>query len=375
MLISYLKDDIARQIVQRTMSIIGYSVNVMNESGVIIASGDPSRLYQRHEGAVLALTENCRVVIDEAFASQLKGVKPGINLPIIFRQRMVGVIGISGEPEKVQSYAELVCMAAELILEQAEMFEQNQWEKRYREQLASQLIYEQGSAASLASMAAYLNLDLTLPRIAVIVNLREREHSHQRELMEVLSNYSREALVMLHGLEQIVLLLPLSFTRHENNDETIKKSLRKLHAKLQVNFKVAIYAGGLFDGSAGLRRSFLGAQALQEMALCQNIKQSVLYYRDHVLPVLLNGFTDTWQAAELSHAWKLLRQSDSKDVLCRTLRCYFEQNCDLSQTSKQLHIHVNTLRYRLQKIEVVTSLKINKLDSIIQLYFGMQTSC
>ncbi len=41
---------------------------------------------------------------------------------------MVGVIGISGEPDKVQAYAELVRMAAELILEQAEMLEQNQWE-------------------------------------------------------------------------------------------------------------------------------------------------------------------------------------------------------------------------------------------------------
>ncbi len=49
---SYLKEDTARQIVQRTMSIIDYSVNVMNEYGVIIASGDPRRLHQRHEGAV-----------------------------------------------------------------------------------------------------------------------------------------------------------------------------------------------------------------------------------------------------------------------------------------------------------------------------------
>lgn len=81
---SYLKEDTARQIVQRAMSIIDYSVNVMNEHGVIIASGDPRRLHQRHEGAVLALTENRMVMIDEAVAGRLKGVKPGINLPIIF---------------------------------------------------------------------------------------------------------------------------------------------------------------------------------------------------------------------------------------------------------------------------------------------------
>lgn len=75
------------------------------------------------------------------------------------------------------------------------------------------------------------------------------------------------------------------------------------------------------------------------------------------LTVLLNDFAGSWQAGELSSAWQTLRQADTKDVLCHTLRCYFVQNCDLSQTSKQLHIHVNTLRYRLQKIEAITALK------------------
>lgn len=58
----------ARLIVQRAMQILSYSVNVMNAQGVIIASGDPQRVNQRHEGAVLALTENRIVEIDEATA-------------------------------------------------------------------------------------------------------------------------------------------------------------------------------------------------------------------------------------------------------------------------------------------------------------------
>ncbi|RPH20819.1 XRE family transcriptional regulator [Buttiauxella warmboldiae] len=372
MLTNILREETARQIVQRTMSIIDYSVNVMSEQGVIIASGDPSRLYQRHEGAVLALTENRMVVIDGAAAGKLQGVKPGINLPIIFRQRMVGVIGISGNPEKVQAYAELVRMAAEMILEQAEMLEQNQWEKRYREQLASLLIAEQSRGSSIGSIAAYLRLDLDLPRIALIVRLREQEHIRQRELLERLNSHSHEALVTLHGFDHIVMLLPLNFSRKEAREATIRKGVRKLYNQLSPGFNVTLFAGGWFDGPDGLHRSYLSAQALQAMALSQKINQTVLYYQDHCLPVLMNGYSGSWQADELSRAWLTLHEADKKEVLCRTLRCYFEQNCDLSQTSKQLHIHVNTLRYRLQKIELITSLKINKLSDIIQLYIGMQ---
>jgi len=46
-----------------------------------------------------------------------------------------------------------------------------------------------------------------------------------------------------------------------------------------------------------------------------------------------------------------------KGGLRYTLRHYFSQNCDQMQTAAQLHIHVNTLRYQLQRIEAITRLK------------------
>ncbi|MEX0633384.1 helix-turn-helix domain-containing protein [Serratia ureilytica] len=48
-----------------------------------------------------------------------------------------------------------------------------------------------------------------------------------------------------------------------------------------------------------------------------------------------------------------------KGVPRGTPRHYFSQNCDQTQTAAQLHIHVNTLRYRLQRIEAITGMKIN----------------
>ncbi|CAJ1893111.1 Carbohydrate diacid regulator [Aeromonas dhakensis] len=76
-----LNDTLARQIVSRAMKILSFSVNVMDEHGLIIASGNPERLHQRHEGAVLALTENRVVEISDATARELKGVRPGSTCP------------------------------------------------------------------------------------------------------------------------------------------------------------------------------------------------------------------------------------------------------------------------------------------------------
>ncbi|MEF1304961.1 sugar diacid recognition domain-containing protein, partial [Vibrio owensii] len=50
-----LDHTLAQQIVDRTMSIIGHNINVMNAAGTIIGSGDAERIGQKHDGAVLAL--------------------------------------------------------------------------------------------------------------------------------------------------------------------------------------------------------------------------------------------------------------------------------------------------------------------------------
>ncbi|MCF5929952.1 carbohydrate diacid regulon transcriptional regulator CdaR, partial [Xanthomonas perforans] len=47
---------LAQSIVDRAMTIIDGNVNVMDHSGVIIASGEPARIGQLHEGALLVLS-------------------------------------------------------------------------------------------------------------------------------------------------------------------------------------------------------------------------------------------------------------------------------------------------------------------------------
>lgn len=107
----------AKKIVKRAMKIIHHSVNVMDHDGVIIASGNSTRLNQRHTGAVLALRENRVVEIDQALAQKWNfEAQPGINLPIHYLGKNIGVVGISGEPTQVKQYAELVKMTAELIV-------------------------------------------------------------------------------------------------------------------------------------------------------------------------------------------------------------------------------------------------------------------
>ncbi|MBA7514082.1 Carbohydrate diacid regulator [subsurface metagenome] len=54
---------LAQDIVDKTMSILGKNINIMDEKGVIIGSGDKSRLNQFHEGAAQVIKEGKKLEI------------------------------------------------------------------------------------------------------------------------------------------------------------------------------------------------------------------------------------------------------------------------------------------------------------------------
>ncbi|UIM56557.1 sugar diacid recognition domain-containing protein [Serratia marcescens] len=366
-----LAEATARQIVQRAMGIISHSVNVMDSNGVIIASGNPQRLFQRHEGAVLALAENRVVEIDRATAEHLKGVRPGINLPFSFRNQRVGVIGISGEPAEVRAYAELVKMAAEMMVEQAALLDQHQWEKRYREELANQLLQPQPNTASLEAMAAYLGLDLRQTRIVWIVELQEAQPHLLRELLAELEATQRDALIAITGFNEMTLLRPACMAQGEWSLKLERQQAQRLQNQLKHRFRVRLIVGGFYDDPQSAYRSSLTARATQAMAQRLKLRHATLFYHDYPLPSLLCDLGEDWRAQELGRPWRTLGEQDEKGVLRSTLRHYFSQNCDQTQTAAQLHIHVNTLRYRLQRIEAITGMKINQLTDSLRLFIGM----
>ncbi|WP_194437975.1 sugar diacid recognition domain-containing protein [Vibrio fluminensis] len=376
-----LNETIARQIVERTMKIIPYSVNVMDEFGRIIGSGDPTRLRQRHEGSILAIAEQRVVAIDQATAEHLKGVKPGINLPIIFQDKVIGVIGISGDPDAVHQYGELVKMTAELIIEQAALMSQVEWHKRHREELVMQLI--QGASTDdgqIRVIAERLELDLTKPRIAAIVQVMPTDSdaplslAHLQQLVHLLEFPERDNLVGILSVStnEVVVLKPIELTKTGWSLDNERKRVTKLLKRVRQlgKFQIRIALGDYFADSDGLSKSYQTAKLTLNAVADQ--QGEVFFYQNHRLPVLLSSlFEESWKADQLREPFDLLVQNDSKGTLEKTLKAYFAQNCDAYQTCQILHIHRNTLRYRLERIEEITSLNINNLDDKLHLYLAL----
>ena len=301
----------------------------------------------------------------------------------MFNQKVIGVVGISGKPEVVRNYGELVKMTAELIIEQAELMSKIEWDKRHREELVMQLINGSNlNDSQLMAIAERLQLDLSQPRIASIIRVQSKSGeqltlTNLQHLIHLLENPERDNLVGITSvsMNEVVVLKPITLNKDgwskSFEQQRVQKLLRRIEKEANYTIKIAL--GDYFPTLSGLSQSYLTAKATMDSVLDnENSDQQVFFYQDHILPVLLHGLKEEhWRYEQLQRPLQDLKLQDSRGTLLKTLKVFFEQNCDLAQTSERLHIHRNTLRYRLDNIEEKTGLNINKLSDITWLYLAV----
>ncbi|WP_380181923.1 CdaR family transcriptional regulator [Kalamiella sp. sgz302252] len=376
----HLDARLAQEIVARTMKIIDSNVNVMDARGRIIGSGDRERIGEMHEGALLALSQARIVDIDDAVAKHLHGVRPGINLPMRIDGEIVGVIGLTGEPESLRHYGELVCMTAEMMLEQARLLHMLAQDSRLREELVLNLIRSDTISPALAEWAQRLRIDLNQPRVVAVVEVDSGQlgvdsaMSELQQLQTLLTTPERDNLIAIVSLTEMVVLKP-AFNAHGRFDaEDHRKRVALLQSRMKENghLRMRIALGNFFTGPGSIARSYRTARTTMLVGKQRMPEQRSYFYQDLVLPVLLDSLRGGWQAGELSRPLAKLKAMDNNGLLRRTLIAWFSHNVQPSATAKALYIHRNTLEYRLNRISELTGLNLSNFDDRLLLYVALQ---
>lgn len=87
-----LTKKLAEEIVHQTMLRLRHNINVISPSGVILASGDKMRVENIHEGALHVTQTKETLIINEENIEQYPNTKPGINMPIMYQDEVVGLL-------------------------------------------------------------------------------------------------------------------------------------------------------------------------------------------------------------------------------------------------------------------------------------------
>ncbi|WP_394211617.1 CdaR family transcriptional regulator [Enterovibrio calviensis] len=356
-----ITSQIAHAIVQRAIKIINNALNVMDERGYIIASTDPSRLHQRHEGAILAMSERRIIEITKDMQHNMHGVKPGVNLPIFFKEEAIGVIGISGHLDDVRQYGELVRMAAEMTVEHAYELEQLQWSEIRKEELVLQWLQYEPDAQRLSAIAARLHIDLHQPFGVALCH--HQLTVDQRQLAKTLLKENDQMLKAGFNDALLVFLVPLQGKKQESIDRFWKKQQERLVKQSEAT----ALCRWVFSQPAYSPQD-VSAEFSASCSLLNGLPKEIMlaHTEQHRFLALLNPVSEQWQQHYVLATIQPLL--DKGEPLSRTLVSWFENNCDIGKTALALFVHPNTVRYRLRTAEECTGLKLSHFQDRAILY-------
>lgn len=353
---------LAQDIVDRAMAILPCNVNVMDSQGLIMGSGEPGRVDSRHEGAQLVLSNRRIVEIDSQLALCLKGVQPGINLPLMHDEQLIGVLGLTGEPEKLRTYAELLRMTAEMLVEQKCRESNRQWRNQRSEDLLAQLLGTGSCSTRLLDEAAQLGLNPKLPRLPMVFEFPS--HVPLASVSQWLTARAPESWCLGLSSQSLLWCCPTRYRLEPMH------YLERLDAQGWPPARMAI--GTPAGGVRPLRRVLAGVKELLAYGQAVVPNERFLLLSRYRLASLLWAQREEAAAQALLEIIDQITARDANGQLMETLRCWCTHNGQMQLCAEALGLHRNTLRYRMDKIAEITDMDLNKLDNVIALYLAIQ---
>lgn len=330
---------LAQSIVDRMMESIPYNINMMNEHGYIIASGDKKRLNTLHVGAVDAIAKSKTLPMIQSFGTH---GQPGVNIPVQFHNKTIGVIGITGDPKKVTPLASLLKISTELLITQSY---NNQVEAQHKNRL-NRFLYQWteitddiNNQTELNIEAKLLQIDLLIQRYAIVV-----ETDDTSSLLIKKDDYT---LALSPHSTVIITASDTSMNFY------LKKAISK-HIKIGIGNKTTL-----------LGKSVKQAQNTIRVTQIFNFENTNFYNQISFIDEILSTDLSTHRVIE---QFNTLNQTQIGRELIDTLSCYFTKNESVTETSRQLHIHRNTTNYRLNKISEHFGLDLHIIDESFKLY-------
>ncbi|MBM7648601.1 carbohydrate diacid regulator [Bacillus ectoiniformans] len=356
-----IQPQLAKKIIHEVRKLLDEDIIVMNTDGMIIASTNPNRLGVFHEGAVKVSKTGEKLIITKEDENQWSGVKAGINLPIMFQGEVEGVIGITGSPDKVSGYGELLKKMTELFIQESYYQEEIEWQARSLEAFVFDWMEKREWSDSFLNKAKLLGIDLTAHRQAVLIHYPPASLISFKPVWRNFSQSIRgtsNTIVIRWGNDRLLVLLD-----HELNDLTFLVEKWKLMLEKQLGASVAIGIGSSLPSNQ-LKLAFLQAERALKVALATS---SIVHDDQLTLEMIVEDIrTETKQ----QFLERTIAPIQGEPELLATLYALFTHNFSYKQAADSIPIHINTLHYRLKKIEEATGLNPKLLKDQLSLYLA-----
>lgn len=302
---------------------------------------------------------------------------------IIYDSQIIGKLYFTAESHQQPNIrqAELEYIANLISLE---IYKQKQFSdsaaKRRLEFIHDLLLGENTRDENIVNRSRYLGIELdqTMGLIVIDIddfvkfamNRDEQQVAKTKELIYLATTLAVDLKsIVVPRSDKLIVLVPLNENETENDKECtlIANKLRKTIAGKVSDVTTTIGIGSICKNLLDLRRSYLEASEAINIGRITFGTDRVIRYTDLgvflLLPSLLR---DNPYISVLFASWcgKIVDYDRTKGTeLFKTLENYLDNNGDINETSARLHIHRNTLRYRLEKLDELTEGRCLKAEN------------
>lgn len=369
----YISQTAAQSIVEEIGREINEHINFMDQEGYIVASTDMARLGTLHTGARRIIEEKLpELYITEEMENPT--TRLGINLPITIRGEIVGVVGITGEKERVAGYGNIVRRMTEIMVEDSRMKDHRKYDRRVRYRFMEEWIARSGAYydRNFVERGIQIGIDIMRPRRAMVIHFARYSklsatQEGQRKLEEMESavrHYvDREGVLYLREpLKQICLTAAC-------DDESIRKLAEHIRKLLWDKYEERIIIGIDSVNGGSLHISQLCKEA--ERAAEAGRQDEIVFYKDLYVELFLHDISDDVRAEYLEKLFPGVREEEL-DAYMKLIDVFFEEDGSLARMSDKLYMHKNTIQYKLKKMEALNGLDIRTPGGAAVYYMALQ---
>ncbi len=258
--------------------------------------------------------------------------------------------------------ARCVCILAGVAFQEAKI---NYEEKHNKTIFIKNIISDNILPGDIYVRAKELHFDTDVPRAVLLIRQTDRTDMSALETISNMFPDRQKDFVLSVNESDLVLIKELSSAQESNKEvyEIANAIEEKLRSEL--NVKCVIGIGTTARHLRVLADKYKEAQVAIDVGKVFDTEKSVIHYDNLGIGRLIYQLPTTLCEMFLSEVFKKNPIESLDQETLYTINKFFENNLNVSETSRKLFVHRNTLVYRLEKIKKLTGLDLREFDHAI----------
>ena len=264
---------------------------------------------------------------------------------------------VEGTDEMAARYASILAISLSSIKQYYD-------EKYDRNNFIKNVVLDNILPGDIFTKAKELHFNVDVTRVALLVRVVSTNDVSAYDVIQNLFPDKQKDFVFNISESDIVLVKEI---KAGIDSKDLEKLARSIVDTLSSEFytKAVVGIGTAVVGVKDLARSFKEAQIALEVGKVFDTDQSIVSYDNLGIARLIYQLPTTLCEIFLKEVFKTGSIDSLDHETLFTINRFFENNLNVSETSRKLFVHRNTLVYRLEKIKKLTGLDLREFDDAI----------